>query len=284
MMKLRRLLSQCSLAVLLPALLTSLLTAEMHPPNARANERTRRTAAALQQQPVDFNHPPREYVMHAAQGWEILMEKQLEDEAPDLAKRALTRLEKKLGEMAAVLPAEALPDLRRVKIFLMYGPKAKAGGRSSGLEYFRPGAAKHQAWLDPRMAPSVVIFNAANYATLSEFWAIKALVHEFGHAQHLEHWPENRADIYEAWDHAMKAGLYQSLRPEDKGTHYPNYAAQNHLEYFAELTAAYFVGINYFPKDGAGLKAYDPTGYALIEKLWGIRGESLPASATNSSP
>jgi hypothetical protein len=60
------------------------------------------------------------------------------------------------------------------------------------------------------------------------------------------------------------------VREEDKGTHNPNYAAQNHLEYFAELTATYFAGNSYFPRDRAALKTYDMAGYALIEKLWGI--------------
>ena len=224
--------------------------------------------------------------MHRVQGWSVLVEKQLAAEAPELAKTTLARLEKKLGETVAVLPAAALPDLRQVKIFLLYGPDAKAGGRQEGLEYFGANAAEHQDWLDPRMARSIVIYCAANYAKLSEFWALKALVHEFGHAQHLEHWPENRADIYDTWDRAMKAGLYQVVREEDKDTHKPNYAAQNHLEYFAELTAMYFVGTNYFPRDRAGLKAYDPAGYVLLEKLWGLNdahAAEAPASELNGA-
>ena len=42
-------------------------------------------------------------------------------------------------------------------------------------------------------------------------------------------------DIYAAWEHGMKAGRYHAVRAEDKSAHNPNYAAQNHLEYFAEL-------------------------------------------------
>jgi Mlc titration factor MtfA (ptsG expression regulator) len=234
----------------------------------------RKTAAAFQQAPVDFNHPPREYLAHRLHDWEVLVEKQLAEDAPELAKSALARVEAKLGEVAKLLPAAALPDLKRLKIFLLYGPKSKAGGRNNGLEYFSAEAPRHHNWLDPRMASSIVIFNADNYARLSEFWALKALVHEFGHAQHLEHWREDRADIFDNWQSAMARGLYQVVRDEDKGTHNPNYAAQNHLEYFAELTAMYFVGANYFPKDRAGLKAYDPAGFALIETLWGLTPQS----------
>ena len=211
-----------------------------------------KTAPAWKQAPVDFNHPPRDYVAHPIHGWSVLVEKQLVDESPKLAKRALERLEAKLTTAAAVLPAAALPDLRKLKIFLMVGSKATGGGRNNGLEYFRAEAPRITTGSIHGWAESIVIFDAENYVKLSDSWAIKALVHEFGHAQHLEHWPEDRADIYNTWDHAMHAGLYQTVREEDKGTHAPNYAAQNHLEYFAELTAIYFVGAGYFPRDRTG--------------------------------
>lgn len=138
----------------------------------------RKTAPALKQAPVDFNHPPREYSQRELQGWQVLVEKELVDGNPELAKSTLARLEKKLGETVAALPASSLPDLRKLKVFLMFGPKAKGGGRDNGLEYFQARAAKHQEWLDPRMERSIVIFNAANYAKLSELWAVKSLVHE----------------------------------------------------------------------------------------------------------
>ena len=120
------------------------------------------------------------------------------------------------------------------------------------------------------MNRSIVIYHAENFQKLSDLWAKKALVHELAHAQHLEHWPETKRDIFEAWDHAMKAGKYKAVREEDRSEHNPNYAAQNHLEYFAELSAIYFVGGNYFPRDRAKLKEYDPEGYALVERIWNV--------------
>ncbi len=229
----------------------------------------RLTAPAREQTPVDFNHPPREYVTHELHGWLVFVEKQLTDEAPELAGKSLARLEGKLAAAVALLPAAALPDLRSLKVFLLYGPRSRGGGRDNGLEYFRASDPKHHDWLDRRMGRSVVIYDAANFAAISEQWAIRALVHEFGHAQHLEHWPEDRADIFDAWDQAVKAGRFREVHEEDRHTHNPNYAARNHLEYFAELTATYFVGVEYFPRDRAGLERYDPVGYALIENLWG---------------
>jgi hypothetical protein len=226
------------------------------------------TAPAIVQDPVDFNHPPRDYVSHRFRGWEVLVEQQLSDDNPEQAKKALSRLDSKLGELKKLLPEQALPDLQQVKVFLMYGPEAKGGGRKSGLEYFQRDAPKHFDWLDARMGSSIVIFNAENYVKLSDQWAIKSLMHEMAHAHHLEHWPEDRADIFETWKAAMTAGRYKFVRDEDKKTHFPNYAAQNHLEYFAELSTTYYVGNTYFPRDRDVLRAYDPAGHKLIEKLW----------------
>ena len=231
---------------------------------------TRITAPALKLETVDFNHPPREYVRRTLSGWTVLVEKQLADDAPELAKRATARLEQKLARADRLLPAASLGDLRKVKFFLMYGPKADGGGRDNGLEYFQRHAPEHFDHLDPRMAGSIVVYDAENYVRLTEFWAMKAILHELGHAQHLEHWPESHAEIYDTWKHAVDTGLYQTVLPGDRDAHLPNYAAQNHLEYFAELTAMYFLGCDYTPRDRAALKQYDPAGYQLIEKLWGI--------------
>lgn len=235
------------------------------------DHRERVTAPARPQAPVDFNHPPRDYTARRLHDWDVFVETQLVDEAPVLAARALTRLDNTLGKIASLLPASSLSDLRRVRVFVLFGPSSHAGGRENGLEYFQADAPRHWNWLDPRMASSIVIFNAANYATLTDQWALKSLLHEFGHAQHLEHWQEDRAEIYDTWQGAIQRGLYQTVREEDKNSHCPNYAAQNHLEYFAELTTTYFAGNTYFPYNGTELAAYDPAGYALIEKLWGLQ-------------
>jgi hypothetical protein len=155
-------------------------TAPLHAQSESPDKPKRKivTAPALQQAPVDFNHPPREYVSREAQGWDVFIEKELADQEPERAKAALGRLDAKLGEIVKVLPESALPDLRKVKIFIMHGQHAKNGGRSSGLEYFRQESPKHYEWLDPRMASSIVIYDAENYLRLTDHWALKALMHE----------------------------------------------------------------------------------------------------------
>jgi hypothetical protein len=234
------------------------------------------TPKAIELPAFDVNHPPRQYAERKLAGWNVFIEQQLLDEDSATAKKALTRLEAKLGQVAATLPADSLKTLQGVKLFLLYGPKAKGGGRSSSFQYFRPGAPKWSPYLDERMANSVLIFSAYNYAALDDLWAAKGLVHELAHAQHLLRWKEKEPGIYDAWDAAMKAGLYKSdVAAEAKNIKTLRYAAQNQLEYFSELSAMYFVGCNYPPVNRAELKAYDPVGYAMIERYWGV-GQPLP--------
>ncbi len=194
-------------------------------------------------------------------------------EDPDLAKTTLERLEKKLNEALAVLPKAAHPTLLKLKLFLLYGPKAKGGGRNNGLEYLRKNAPDFHEEYDPRWRSAVVIYCAENYGKqINDFWALKALVHEFAHAHHLEHWDENQPpEIRAAWEHADQLKLYRDVKDDEGKTHEKAYAIVNHLEYFAELSCIYFVGCNYRPATRQDLERYDPQGHAMIQKVWGLK-------------
>ena len=43
---------------------------------------------------------------------------------------------------------------------------------------------------------------------------------------------------------------------------------QNHIEYFAELSEAYFWTNDFYPFNKAELEAFDPQGYAAVEGAW----------------
>ena len=251
-------------------LVTLLMCASVLGAGDEALPKARRTAPPLKLKRVDFNHPPRQYVLRRAHDWPVWVEEELVDQDAELAKKALHRLDQLLVEVLRALPVQARPVLQRVPFFLMYGERSKYGGRNNGLEYFQRTAPAHFAYLDPRMASSIVIYSATNWVWLPEHRARMALMHELAHAYHLEQWPELRSDIYQAWQHACGEGLYRNVRDEHGRVLKKGYAVQNHLEYFAELSMIYFVGGYYEPFTRDRFKRYDPTGYALIEKLWRI--------------
>lgn len=162
----------------------------------------------------DYRNPPRDYEARKMGRWSIQVEKQLLTDDPALAKKALERLEKKLNQAVSALPKSTHPMLLKLDYFLMYGPKAKGGGRNNGLEYFRKGQPERNPNLDPRWEIAIVIHSAENYGQITDFWALKALVHEMAHAQHLENGPENQPDIRAAWDNAEKRELYRKVKDE----------------------------------------------------------------------
>ena len=225
---------------------------------------------------VNYNDPPREYVNAGSLEWNIYLEKQLFDDSPSLMLQAKARLEKKLTEALKKLPESARERLKKIDIFLMYGPKAKNGGRDNGFEYFQKIASKHNPLIDPRWNGNIVVYSAENFVSLSELWALKAPVHEFAHAYHLQQWPEKQPDIFGAWKSAMNLGLYFGVKDRKGKTIDKAYASVNQLEYFAELTCMYFVECDYHPANRSELNAFDPEGLAMIEKMWGISASKNP--------
>lgn len=227
-------------------------------------------AAAAKSGGVDYRSPRREYVQRDLDDRTVFVESELSQKDPELEKKALARLQDNLRRIEATLPRPAAAALRKIPFFLMYGPAASTGGRKSGAAYHRRSAPEHKAWVDPRWRDCVVVYSARNYAHLREVWAAKVLLHELAHAWQLTRYRDREPELLAAYDHAMAKRLYDDV-PFDDGSRRKAYAAANHLEYFAELSAIYFVGGNYFPFNRDGLRRHDPEGYALVEKLWGVR-------------
>ena len=71
-----------------------------------------------------------------------------------------------------------------------------------------------------------------------------------------------------AYQNAKRQGLYLNVE-NVKGKLTPKaYAMKNQLEYFAELSAIYFVGENYFPFNRKSLYEYDRDGEKMVGTLW----------------
>lgn len=218
--------------------------------------------------PVNYRLPAREYKALKVGKWSFSVEKQLTVDDPESAKKVLERLEEKLNLALEALPKPTHPTFKKLKVFVMHGPRAKNGGRDNGLEFFRLDSPKWNRNMDPRWAGGVVIYDAGNYQQCTEFVALKLLVHEFAHAHHFANWPEDQPDIRAAYENATKKGLYLNVQDRDGKTLEKAYASVNALEYFAELSCKYFVGDGTAPFDRQQLKEYDPDGFAMIQKMW----------------
>jgi hypothetical protein len=219
---------------------------------------------------VSFRVPPRQY-QKVSSALSIYVERSLAEGDKALSANALRKLERSLHEIFALLPKEPGAKLKGIRFYLMWGERAPEGGHGSGMAYFRVGEPQNYPLLDPTWNHVIVVYSAENLMYLDSLWTKKALMHELAHAWHIYNWPERYAPINTAFLAARAGGLYLNVR-DNKGKFIPKaYAITNQLEYFAEVSAMYFVGGNYFPFDRAGLARYDGAGERMVRRLWGLQ-------------
>jgi hypothetical protein len=103
------------------------------------------------------------------------------------------------------------------------------------------------------------------------------VLHELAHAYHDQVIPggyQNK-DILGVFQQAKAAGTYDAVKrwTGERFVEKPSkaYAMTNQMEYFAEVTEAYFDRNDMEPFDRAQLRAKDPGVVPILEKVWGLR-------------
>lgn len=202
-----------------------------------------------------------DYESQPMRAWTVHVEKSL-NSYPRRAE-AFSLLDRRLGEVEAMLPEADLTELRKVPIWL---------SRNSA-----PGACYHPSveWLRSNgrvieMARAVEIQNIDHFLDWSNTQPLMIL-HELSHA-----WQDRMLDqgndnpeILAAFKAASDSGIYEKVRYAGGGER-RHYALTNAMEYFAECSEAYFGRNDFQPFDRAELKTFDPTGERLVRKMWRI--------------
>jgi hypothetical protein len=124
---------------------------------------------------------------------------------------------------------------------------------------------------DPEKARGVELANARTFLawTIEQPWM---LLHELAHGYHHQFLPRGFGNptVKAAYDHAMKAGLYDRVL-RYSGQEEKAYAATEPMEYFAESTEAYFGTNDFFPFVRIELGRHDPKAVEMLETLWGVK-------------
>jgi len=175
----------------------------------------------------NYRVPKRDYEDVTVAGRTFVVERELLVNDPQIAKKALERLNQNIELALTILPPHSHQQIAKQQFWLMYGPEATGGGEVSGLSYFRPGSPKHNEKRDERWNSVVVVYSAKNYVNLSDLWALKAVIHELAHAYQLEQWPEKEPRILAAYDNAMADKLYLNVENNKGGDFEKAYATQN---------------------------------------------------------
>ncbi len=216
---------------------------------------------------VNYRVPYREYIHEQGQ-WDVYVGSSLRTGNKGLYDSSLIKINKVLNDIFSILPANATEKLSGLKFFILRGENSSLGGRKNSMSYIRKGETNNYSYLDRRWEQALVIYSADNLKYLDELWSKKAMMHELAHAWHIANWPEKHSPIHAAWQNARDSGLFLNVQDVKGKTLKSAYARTNQSEYFAELSAIYFVGGNYYPYDRAQLKKYDPVGYKMVEDIW----------------
>lgn len=203
-----------------------------------------------------------DYDTRTIQGWTVHVEKSIESHPRK--DKALEQLDRLLAEVTRLVPPAALPKLKLVPIWMSRN--------------VAPGACYHPSvdWLRQNgrvveMARSIELQNVDHFLDWSAAQPLMVL-HELAHA-----WQDRESAagygnevVKRAYESAKASGKYEKVRYVGGGEK-KHYALTNPMEYFAECSEAYFGKNDFQPFDRAELKTFDPAGYEMVEKVWGVR-------------
>ena len=192
-----------------------------------------------------------------------------ENEKSEDKRKPLEVLELELGMLAHELPPRAVNVLRNEIGFwvewdkvIEVSARAPKGGRA--VACYHPGDNKLHRYAF-RSVESKVKSNAVEILSMKLLTAEhqgtrhrSVLLHEITHAVHHHLFDYDNPHIIAAYRNAMANGLYSG-----------QYASSDPMEYFAEVTCAYFGHLHYQPHNRDELKEYDQRGYDMMEKVWG---------------
>lgn len=206
------------------------------------------------------------YSIYQLSGFEVRVEKIAFDRDAALTQDAIDLLEQHLAQISNLdLNKSIIESLKSVVIFMDWNT-------TQGAAVYHPSA----LWLIQNghsvdKTKNVEITNIRNYITWTKLNQPFMVLHELAHAYHDRILSFDNASVLNAYNNAIANRLYLDIPYNDGfniGTQDEAYARNNKIEYFAELTEAYFGQNDYFPFLKTELETYDSVGFKMIEQAW----------------
>ncbi len=210
---------------------------------------------------------PTSHTTQKLEGWTIRVDDRLL-KAPDaeLGTRALRVLEAKLADIKVVVPPDRVKKMQAMVIVLDL-----THGNIRSMQYHGDAGWLKANGYSTDLAKCVHIPHAAELLTKKlvneQPWVI---LHELAHAYHHQVLGFDEPRIKEAYEKYKKSGRGERVLHHD-GTrvkHYALTALTDPMEFFAEMTEAYFGMNDFFPFNRAELKENEPAIYELMMNVW----------------
>jgi hypothetical protein len=207
---------------------------------------------------------PTSHSVRKLEGWTVRVDDRLLH-GPDqaLGTRALRFLENKLSEIKAVVPSDKVKKLQAVVIVLDL-----SHGKLTSMQYHPSAGWLKEHGYSTDLAKCVHIPRAADLPTKRNIneqpWVV---LHELAHAYHDQVLGFDDPRIKEVYEKYKKSGRGEKTLLFN-GQRVKHYALTNQMEFFAEMTEAYFGVNDFFPFNRAELKESEPEIYALMVRVW----------------
>ena len=202
------------------------------------------------------------YTVRVIEGFSVHVNNDLLTTHKALGDKALKLLATKLYDITRVVPSKALADLRKVHIWL-------ERDNPQGLcAVYHPSP----RWLtahdqNPAKGRCVEIANASRFLSWSNTQPSMVL-HELAHAYHHQVLTHRNKDVQAAFAQAVASKRYEKVLYAN-GREKRAYALSNQMEYFAELTEAYFGVNDFYPFVRAEIAKHDPQMFKVLKIVWG---------------
>jgi len=178
---------------------------------------------------------------------------------------ALDLLNKQIGEMIKIVPPNSLETLRKIPVFVEHeNPKFPCACYHPGAQWL-----KENGFI-PEKLKAVEISNTKNYVDWVHMNQPFMTLHEYAHGFHDLKYGYQDKYILACYRNAVASKKYEEVA-HNRGGKKRAYGLNDQMEYFAELTEAYFGENDFYPFNRAQLKEFDPEGYEMIEKAWGVK-------------
>jgi hypothetical protein len=199
------------------------------------------------------------------EGWNVRIDDRLlTGAAAPLGEQALKVLNAKLVNITLLVPPEPLAKLRAVTIEL----DLDHGGLSP-MQYHNDAGWLKENGYSEKLEKCVHVPIAEHLMSPYDNHRMPLVIlHELAHAYHDQVLGFEEPRIKAAWKKFCDSGKYKSVLTSPGHMH-EHYGLTNQMEFFAEMTEAYFGSNDFYPFVAGELKQAEPEIYALMAEIWG---------------
>lgn len=215
--------------------------------------------------------PVSSYELQDIEGWPVYVNRALIGSDKSIHAKALKELRIQLYRINRMVPRATLEVLHEVAIWFEAESSVTCACHHPSKKWLENND------FNPEKAKAVEIGSPENFVNWTRHTQPWMVMHELAHAFQQRAVGYKDAELLGAYQAAVDSGSYESVL-HINGKKRRAYALNNQMEYFAELSEAYFGRNDFYPFVRSEIEEHDPEGYKVLKRLWeaGVSQNQIP--------